>query len=175
MMEMTVAAEEVQAMVAGAIERVREGWMPPRSGGDLSTKLSDDMPPLTTGIVEMYLAAYAWLWERDTPAEEARRVTDVIRNDAMIAWTRMDFTIRNGVLAVCALWADIQQRSAEDREAIRELLGARATPGVYAELERPAAPAQPAATGVEVKKELITTNDIVMGALQTQFKTGPGF
>jgi len=160
-------------MVARAVEKVGQGWMPPHEGGELSTRLSDDMPPLTTGIVDMYLTAYAWLWERETPPEEARRVTDAVTGDAMTAWTRMDFRIRNGVLAVCALWEEIRERLPEDQADIRELLGARSAPGVYPELETP--PPQPEAAGVELKKELITTDDVVMGALQTQFKTGPGF
>jgi hypothetical protein len=170
---MAVTEDDVRDMLGRGVERVRQGWMPPRSGGELSTRISDDMPPLTTGIVELYLAAYAWLWERKTPPDEARWVTEVIRSDAMTAWTRMDYRVRHGVLVVCALWEEIQQRPPDEQDAIRELLGSTAKPGEYPELSPPPVPAETAGPSLGIKKELITTDDVVMGALNTQFRTGP--
>lgn len=161
-------------MLAGAVQKVRQGWMPPREGGELSTRISDAMPPLTTGDVDLYLAAYAWLWDRETPPEERARVTRTIEADAMTAWTRMDYRIRHGVLAVCALWTEIQTRTPEDGEAIRDLMGPGPPPGVYPELQPPSVEPE-GSPGIEVEKKLVTTHDVVMGALRTQFETGPGF
>ena len=147
--------------------------MPPRSGGELSTRVSDDMPPLTTGIVELYLAAYAWLWQRQTPPEEAQRVTDAIATDAATAWSRNDLRIRNGVLVVCAFWEEIQQQAPEDQDAIRQLLANTPPPGEYPELNPPPVPAEPAAPDVSFKKELVTTDDVIARTLDTQAKLGP--
>jgi hypothetical protein len=132
---MAITAADVESMIAGAAERVRKGWMPPRSGSPLSTQISDDMPALTTGIVRMYLDFYSWLWTRETPPKEASQVIDRITTDSLTAFARMDYAIRHGVLARCALWTEIQERPQEDQVAIREFLGQGIAPGSYPELE----------------------------------------
>lgn len=132
---MAITAADVEGMIKRAAERVRQGWMPPRSGSPLSTQISDAMPSLTTGIVSMYLDFYSWLWIRETPPEEASQVMDKITTDSFTAWARMDYTIRHGVLARCALWTEIQERPQEDQDAIREFLGQGIAPGSYPELE----------------------------------------
>lgn len=132
---MAITAADVEGMITRAAERVRQGWMPPRSGSPLSTQISDAMPSLTTGIVRMYLDFYSWLWMRETPPEEASQVMDKITTDSFTAWARMDYTIRHGVLARCALWTEVMEHPEEDQDAIREFLRQGITPGSYPELE----------------------------------------
>lgn len=161
---MAITAQEVDSMMARAQEQVRAGWMPSR-GDYLSTLVTEDKPPLTTTAVEMYVGFYAWLWRREPPPEEVSAVRSRLQTDSYTAFARMDFSIRDAVLARCALWTQIQERSEEEQEAIRSFLVEGTDPGTYPETEgRPGEPE--AGTLDEARKQAAATHDQVMDTLQ---------
>jgi hypothetical protein len=171
---MAITAPDVEGMIKRAADRVRQGWMPPRSGSPLSTQISDAMPSLTTGIVSMYLDFYSWLWKRETPPEEASRVEEQITTDSFTAWARMDYTIRHGVLARCALWTEIMERPQEDQDAIREFLRQGIAPGSYPELEASEKGAETQPESVQEAGKPDAMRDwLIRETLRVQRQTGP--
>lgn len=146
---MSITAADVEGMIARAAQRVRAGWKPTPRGDYLSTLVSEDQPPLTTGAVEMYLGFYAWLRGEELPDEEIRQVTQRLEQDSQTAWVRMDWSVRNAVLVTCALWDEIRERPEDEQEAIRLFLNEEIEPGSYPELEPGTEPGAVAPGGVE--------------------------
>lgn len=164
---MTISAAAAESLIARASERVRAGWKPVPPGSYLSTLVTDDQPPLTTGAVDMYLAFYAWLWERETPAEEAARVTEKLVQDSQTAWVRMDWSVRDAVLSTCALFDEIRQRPEGEREEIRSYLQKAVDVGSYPELEARSEPGPSSAGSVEeLREQSARTHNQVMDALR---------
>lgn len=138
---MTITAADVQEMIGTALKQVRAGWKPTPKGSYLSTLVAENQPPLTTGAVDMYLGFYGWLWDRELPADEVKRMNQRLTQDSETAWARMDWSVRDAVLATCALWDQIRQRPEQEQEEIRSFLQQEIEPGSYPELEGRASPA----------------------------------
>jgi hypothetical protein len=165
---MTISATDVREMIERASQRVRAGWKPTPRGAYLSTLVSDAQPPLTTGAVKMYLDFYTWLWGEERPVEEARQVEKRLTQDSQTAWVRMDWSIRDAVLATCALWDEIRQRPEEEQEEIRLFLQKEIEPGSYPELEGRPSPEAPAAGDMaEYMRLQAERHRTVMNVLQT--------
>lgn len=168
---MAVTATDIESITSAAEERLRAGWMPSPKGTYLSTLVTTDQPPLTTGAVDMYLNFYAWLWGREAPPEEVERVMKRLREDSYTAWARMDFSLRDAVLATCALWAEILEQPEERQEAIRSFLQRGTKPGSYPEVEARSEPETTTDGNVdEFRKQDAERHRTVMQVLQT----GPG-
>jgi hypothetical protein len=126
---MAITQADVEQMVVSARQRVQGNWRPP--GSNLNVLIAGDVRPLTTGALDMYLGFYSWLWEREAPPDEREEVEARLRNVPIAA----DWALRDAVLAVCALRAQIQELAPEDQEAIRSYLREGVEPGRYPELE----------------------------------------
>jgi hypothetical protein len=167
-MTMTIPAGEMADMVSRAAERVRAGWEPTPKGSYLSTLVSDDHPPLTTGAVDMYLGFYTWLWGTDPPVDEANWVKARLIQDSQTAWVRMDWSVRDAVLSTCVLWDQIRERPEDEQEAIRSFLQEQIKPGSYPELAgRPRA--EPATAGNDVENQMTlgaARHETIMQVLQ---------
>lgn len=162
---MTMSAADVGSMVAAAEERLRSGWRP--GGSFLSTLVASDQPPLTSGAVDMYLEFYAWLWGREVPADDDKQVRERLTQDSYTAWSRMDYSIRDAVLATCALWAEIAERPEPEQDEIRTFLQRGMKPGSYPEVQRRSEPADATAVGVDdYRKVMARRHNAVMAALQ---------
>jgi hypothetical protein len=165
---MSITAADVGDMIKGAAERVRAGWKPTPKGAYLSTLVTEDQPPLTTGAVDMYLGFYTWLWGNEPPAEQAQRLRERLTRDSQTAWARMDWSIRDAVLVTCALWDQIRERPAVEQEAIRSFLQRRIEPGSYPEVDSRAEPGVTTPSNVEDYMKLqAARHDTVMQVLQT--------
>jgi hypothetical protein len=128
---MAVTKDDVEGMIATARTRARGNWRAP--GSTLHVLIAGDERPLTTGALTMYLEFYSWLWRRDTPEAARQRVRTRLEQVPVGA----EWELRDRVREVCVLWEQIQERSAEDQEAIRSFLAGAVPSGSYPELEAP--------------------------------------
>jgi hypothetical protein len=168
---MTISAADIGDMIARAAEQVRAGWKPTPTGSYLSTLVTEDQPPLTTGAVDMYLAFYAWLRGEEPPADEANQVRERLTRDSQTAWVRMDWSVRDAVLSTCALWDQIRERPDEEQETIRSFLREQIEPGSYPELE--ARPKPGVATAVENVEDYMNTEAARHRTIMQVLRTWP--
>jgi hypothetical protein len=128
---MTLTAEDLDGMISAARTRATGNWRTP--GPTLHVLIAGDERPLTEGAVEMYLGFHAWLWGREPTPEERAQVLARLRQVPVSA----EWSLRDAVRTVCALWVQIQERSEEDRATLREVLRQDREPGHFPELEAP--------------------------------------